>query len=134
MKVIKFYRVEDEYGCFSNFAPYPISLEGTVWPTSKHYFQAQKFLDEAHREAIRNVKSPMIAARMGRSRKRPLRPDWEAVKDGVMRTAVLGRRLAGQGHDLANQFVGNAYGLAGAGRIRQPIDHRQIRQGGGLAD
>ncbi len=91
MKVIKFYHVDDEYGCFSNFAPYPISLEGKVWPTSEHYFQAQKFLDEVHREAIRNVKSPMIAARMGRSRKRPLRPDWETVKDGVMRTAVLAK-------------------------------------------
>ncbi len=33
----------------------------------------------------------MIAARMGRSRKRPLRPDWETVKDGVMRTAVLAK-------------------------------------------
>ena len=91
MKVIKFYHVDHEYGCFSNFAPYPISLEGKVWPTSEHYFQAQKFLDEVHREAIRNVKSPMIAARMGRSRKRPLRPDWETVKDEVMRTAVLAK-------------------------------------------
>jgi ribA/ribD-fused uncharacterized protein len=30
----------------------------------------------------------MIAARMGRDRKRPLRRDWEAVKDAVMRQAV----------------------------------------------
>jgi hypothetical protein len=30
----------------------------------------------------------MIAARMGRSRQRPLRPDWESVKDGIMRDAL----------------------------------------------
>ena len=33
----------------------------------------------------------MIAARMGRSRKRPLRPDWEEVKDDIMRQAVLAK-------------------------------------------
>jgi ribA/ribD-fused uncharacterized protein len=27
----------------------------------------------------------MVAARMGRSRERPLRPDWEIVKDDIMR-------------------------------------------------
>jgi N-glycosidase YbiA len=26
----------------------------------------------------------MVAARMGRSRKRPLRKDWESVKDRIM--------------------------------------------------
>jgi len=30
----------------------------------------------------------MIAARMGRSRKRPLRKDWEGVKDGIMLDAL----------------------------------------------
>lgn len=88
MDEIRFYRVQDPYGEFSNFAPYPITLDGKVWPTSEHYFQAHKFLDETHQEAIRQTASAMIAARMGRSRQRPLRADWEAVKDGVMRAAV----------------------------------------------
>jgi ribA/ribD-fused uncharacterized protein len=87
-QVINFYSVSDEYGCFSNFAPYPISLGGKRWPTSEHYFQAQKFLDEAHREAIRTTKSPMIAARMGRDRKKKLRRDWESVKVSIMTAAV----------------------------------------------
>ena len=30
----------------------------------------------------------MIAARMGRSRKRPLRKDWEGVKEGIMMEAL----------------------------------------------
>ncbi len=37
------------------------------------------------------AKSPMIAARMGRSRKRPLRKDWESVKDSIMHEAVLAK-------------------------------------------
>jgi ribA/ribD-fused uncharacterized protein len=89
--VIRFYRVGDRYGCFSNFAPYPVRLEGVKWPTSEHYFQARKFAEESVREAIRAAPTPMDAAELGRSRARPLRPDWEAVKAAVMREAVLAK-------------------------------------------
>lgn len=87
-ETINFYRVADEHGCFSNFASFPIHLKGKAWPTSEHYFQAQKFAGTEHEDAIRRTKSPMIAARMGRDRKKPLRADWEAVKDDIMREAV----------------------------------------------
>ena len=87
-QVIQFYAVSAEYGEFSNFAAFPITLKGKVWPTSEHYFQAQKFAGTEHAEAIRKTRSPMNAARMGRDRKKPLRRDWEAVKDDIMRDAV----------------------------------------------
>ena len=87
-ELINFYSVRDKYGEFSNFAPYPITIEGKTWPTSEHFFQAQKFLGTSHEEEIRLAKSPMIAARMGRDRKRPLRSDWETVKDDIMRQAL----------------------------------------------
>jgi ribA/ribD-fused uncharacterized protein len=101
-RVIHFYSVKAEHGEFSNFAPYPILLDGKTWPTTEHYFQAQKFVDTEHAEAIRMAASPMIAARMGRSRKRPLRPDWEAVKDAVMQKAVLAKFSQ---HDALRQLL-----------------------------
>lgn len=85
---IRFYGTRDEYGAFSNFARYPIFLDGQRWRTSEHYFQGQKFLDAANREAVRMAKTPGEAAQLGRDRKRPLRRDWEAVKDDIMRKAV----------------------------------------------
>ena len=88
MKQILFYRINEPYGGFSNFSPHPVELKGRTWPTSEHYFQAQKFAGTEHEEAVRSAKSPMIAARMGRSRERPLRPDWEAVKDDLMREVL----------------------------------------------
>jgi ribA/ribD-fused uncharacterized protein len=103
-EVIKFYSVADEYGCFSNFAPYPVRLDGKVWPTTEHYFQAQKFEDAGHREAIRKAKSPMIAARMGRDRKKKLRRDWESVKVSVMTDAV--RAKFTQHDDLRTVLLG----------------------------
>jgi ribA/ribD-fused uncharacterized protein len=88
MEDINFYRVSEEYGCFSNFAPYPVRLDGKVWPTSEHYFQAQKFNDVEHQERIRQANSPMTAAHMGRDRKMPIRPDWESVKILIMHKVV----------------------------------------------
>jgi ribA/ribD-fused uncharacterized protein len=88
MSLIRFYRVNERYGEFSNFSPHPVELKGRTWPTTEHYFQAQKFAGTAHEEPLRLAKSPMIAARMGRSRERPLRSDWEAVKDDIMREAL----------------------------------------------
>ena len=85
---IRFYRVRDEYGDFSNFAPYPIWLDGKLWPTTEHYFQAQKFELPERQEAIRSTKSPLEAARMGRDRAWPLRPDWDEVKDEIVRVAL----------------------------------------------
>jgi len=85
---IRFYSVGAEYGELSNFARYPISLRGKRWPTSEHYFQAQKFADPRDQEQIRGASTPMLAAQWGRDRKRKLRRDWESVKLGVMREAV----------------------------------------------
>lgn len=58
---IRFYRVHEPYGCFSNFAPCPVTVDGKEWPMSEHYFQAQKFHDEVYQESIRTAKSPKEA-------------------------------------------------------------------------
>jgi N-glycosidase YbiA len=102
--LIRFYRVSAEYGSFSNFSPHPIRLKGKVWPTSEHYFQAQKFAGTPDEEVVRQAKSPMIAARMGRSRKRPLRNDWESAKDAIMHEAVLAKFT--QHADLRDLLLG----------------------------
>lgn len=86
--VIQFYSTTGEYGCFSNFSRHPVFLKGKRWPTSEHYFQAQKFAGEPDEEEIRQANKPMLAASMGRDRKRPLRRDWESVKERVMMDAL----------------------------------------------
>jgi ribA/ribD-fused uncharacterized protein len=80
---------EEPYGCFSNFSPHGVDLDGAWWPTVEHYFQAQKFAGTPHAEAVRRARSPKDAKNLGHDRKHPLRPDWEQVKDDVMRRAVL---------------------------------------------
>lgn len=89
--VIEFYSVVDEYGEFSNFAAYPILIDGKRWPTTEHYFQAQKFANTPQEERIRKAKTPMIAARMGRDRKQKLRRNWDSIKIDVMRKALYAK-------------------------------------------
>ncbi len=90
-EAILFYRTSDPYGEFSNFSKHPIEIDGMVWPTSEHYFQARKYADPVRRDEVRSAKTAMIAAQMGRDQTIPIRADWDAVKDDVMREAVLAK-------------------------------------------
>ncbi|MDQ2886468.1 MAG: NADAR family protein [Chloroflexota bacterium] len=87
---IYFYTTHEEpYGCFSNFSRHGIEVEGVWWPTTEHYFQAQKFAGTPYVAQVQKALTPKQAAEMGRNRKLPLRSDWEQVKDTVMFEAVL---------------------------------------------
>ena len=101
---LRFYRVGDVYGEFSNFAAYPIVLDGVVWPTSEHYFQAQKFADPQIAEQIRRSPSAGDAAGIGRRRDLPLRPGWSAARVSVMRRAVDAK--FSQNRQLADLLLG----------------------------
>ena len=86
---ILFYSTRDDFGAFSNFSKHGIEMQGKWYRTAEHYFQSRKFDDSDYRERIRNAPNAKVAADLGRSRKVPLRDDWEAIKDGVMFEAVL---------------------------------------------
>jgi N-glycosidase YbiA len=93
---IYFYKVWQPYGCFSNFSPHGIHIQGTYWPTVEHYYQAQKFVgsvDAVIIPVIHAATTPEEAAALGRCSTRQLRPDWEVVKTQVMRTAVFKKFL-----------------------------------------
>lgn len=93
---IYFYKVNEPYGCFSNFSPHGIDLQDTYWPTVEHYYQAQKFVgtaDAALIPIIHAAQTPTQAAALGRDCNRQVRPDWARVKTIVMREAVLKKFL-----------------------------------------
>ena len=89
MPIKFYYEYKEPYGCFSNFSRHGFELDGAWWPTVEHYFQAQKFHGTPHADIVRQAETPAEAKSLGRDRDRPLRPDWDAVKDDVMRRAVL---------------------------------------------
>jgi ribA/ribD-fused uncharacterized protein len=93
MKSIKFYKVNDQYGEFSNFRTSPIIIASQIWQTVEHYFQASKFNDYLLQDRIMAMSSPMDAAKEGRNKYNLLREDWEDVKDNIMYKAVKAKFL-----------------------------------------
>jgi ribA/ribD-fused uncharacterized protein len=71
-----------EHAFLSNFHPSPIVVDGLLFPTVEHAFQAAKTTHPGWIEAIRAVRTPGQAKRLGR--RAPLREDWEDVKIDVM--------------------------------------------------
>jgi hypothetical protein len=90
-KKILFYKTKDPYGDFSNFSPHPIIINGKKYITTETYFQSQKYAGTEHEESVRLTAGPRAAAEMGRDRKLPLRKDWETVKEGIMKEALLAK-------------------------------------------
>lgn len=80
---------EGKFSFLSNFYHSPIEYEGIIYPTNEHFFQAMKTLDPEERKVIAAAPTPGKAKRMGR--KVTLRPDWESIKEEVMRAGLIAK-------------------------------------------
>lgn len=72
-----------EYAFLSNFHPVDVSLDGEIYPSVEHAYQAAKTRDVLERQRIREAPKPGKAKRLGQ--KVSLRADWETVRVAVMR-------------------------------------------------
>lgn len=88
MDTIQFYAANDPYGFLSNFYAAPIELNGFTWPTTEHYFQAQKFADPTRQAAIRAASTPGVAKQIAWADDTGMHSDWQAVRDEVMLVAL----------------------------------------------
>lgn len=83
--MILFWKNIGPHGNFCNFSRHPMIIDNIKYPTNEHYFQAMKFpYKEKDFWDVVNAETPHIAAQIGRDRSRPLRSDWEVVKDNIM--------------------------------------------------
>ena len=89
---IRFYHHDEPYGEFNNFHAAPIELDGHHWPTTEHYFQAQKFIfDTMHYNNVRKLATPRDAFNYAQTYKSAVRADWAHVKDDVMLKACMAK-------------------------------------------
>lgn len=79
-------RFENEFEFLSNFSKSEIILDGIIYPTVEHFFQAMKTKDPIQRAEIAAAPTPGKAKRLGRHVQ--LRSDWEEVKVDVMRQGL----------------------------------------------
>ena len=75
-------RFENEFEFLSNFSKSEIILDGIIYPTVEHFFQAMKTKDPIQRAEIAAAPTPGKAKRLGRHVQ--LRSDWEEVKEQIM--------------------------------------------------
>ena len=85
---IHFYDKSDPYYEFTNFYRRPVHIDGKDWPTTEHYYQAQKFTDSAVKEHIRRMRSPREAFEFSRGHISD-RSNWDDVKEDIMRIALF---------------------------------------------
>lgn len=127
-KNTEFYKSWDKFGALSNFTPHPVALPDCpmthlaletfqpdqnnasihenyrVWPSTEHYYQAQKFAGvespeaQAVIEEIAAAASPEAAAALGRrhERTRPelVREDWSRSKTAAMHAGLRAKFAA----------------------------------------
>lgn len=91
--ILDFYSTQKPYGEFSNFAPFPVFVDGEWWPTSEHYYQAHKYESKDLIAWVQAAPTPMEAALRGRDKNIPKRADWEQRKDEFMEKAVWDKFL-----------------------------------------
>lgn len=75
-------RFTGEHDFLSNFHPSTISVEGNLYRTVEHAYQALKSPDEDVRKTIREAGTPSQAKKLGRCIL--IRNDWDQVREGVM--------------------------------------------------
>ena len=68
-------RFDGEYSFLSNFELSPFTVNGVVFPTMEHYFQAMKATNQEDLLEIAKAPTPGKAKRLGRKVK--IRLDWE---------------------------------------------------------
>ena len=105
---IKFYNRYEPYYEFTNFYQCNVFLDDKLWPTTEHYFQAQKFVGTPYFDKIRRLPTPRDAFQLSRDPvvARWRRGDWESVKDDIMLRALRAKFSASCSVQLRDKLRG----------------------------
>lgn len=95
---ISFYSTSEKFKEFSNLFPSKITIDGKVYPSVEHYFQAMKFPNNPdYQEQIVAAKTGAAAKKLGATQVIPLRADWEQVKEEIMKKALKAKYTQNEG-------------------------------------
>lgn len=83
-----FYKKGSAYYEFTNFYEAPFVVDGVIWKTSEHYYQAQKFLDPIFQDQVKSAASARDAFNTAQKHEAHVRPDWHDISLQIMAKAV----------------------------------------------
>lgn len=73
-----------DYRFLSNFYPAQVEMDGHLYPSTEHAYQAAKTLDNKERQPFHSHPLPTAGEAKKMGKKLSLRPDWETAKFQVM--------------------------------------------------
>jgi ribA/ribD-fused uncharacterized protein len=79
-------RFEGTWYFLSNFSASPVEMDGLIYPTVEHAYQAAKTFNTNNRVKIQKALTPGLAKKLGR--KVPMRSDWDDVKISIMENLI----------------------------------------------
>lgn len=88
---ILFYHEEDGDFEFTNYYERDIVVDGQVWKSVEHYYQAEKTLDPAYKQLIHDAAIPDDAKNLGNAPECVVRADWATWKLMAMRKALFAK-------------------------------------------
>ena len=88
-KVLFWGKSNKKYWPFSNFYPCSIFVDGKMWPSTEHYYQAMKTIIPEEIEAIRLQTKAFYARKMGREVR--MVDNWDDIKNDVMYKVVYAK-------------------------------------------
>ena len=77
--VVYYINLDEEVKELSNFSRHPVEVDGVLYMTSEHYFQAAKFFETEPEwaKAIASTRWPSEAFKMGKDRSHKIDPNWD---------------------------------------------------------
>jgi ribA/ribD-fused uncharacterized protein len=88
------YFYDQWYDVLNNFSANAVEIEGILYPTSEHAYQAAKCTDPDGKQEIKSAKSPLLAKEISNQKYKSAKdPDWNDKKLGVMES-ILRAKLA----------------------------------------
>ena len=89
---------DPRYDCFDPVYKCNIVMNGDIWPSAAHYYQAQKFPhDKMLQDAIRKCDDVKYLYKIVAANRKLVRSDFEYIKYNVMLEAMMAKFVQGAG-------------------------------------
>jgi N-glycosidase YbiA len=79
----------EPYGCFSNFANYPFTLDDMLWQSVEHFYQASKYEGTPYLKIIQSASDSKEAYRLSKQFSEHRRPDFKEYKLDYMKRGTM---------------------------------------------